>query len=618
LSAYTDVRIGGEFLDYRIEEPIGQGGMGVVYLAYDNRLKRKVALKLMAPELAHDERFRERFSRESELAMSLEHPNVIPIHDAGEADGRLYLAMRYVEGTDLRALLREEGSLEPLRALAIVRQIAQALDAAHVKGLVHRDVKPSNVLLDASEHVYLADFGLTRRQSAEVGQPGEARSLGTPAYIAPEQIEGGPIDARADVYSLGCLLYECLTGAPPFGGSSRLEIAWAHLEEEPPSATECTPDLPGGIDDVIRKALAKQRDDRYPTCAALIDAAEAALGFHRPIADRLRRRLVAGTLAAALAVGAAVFLLRGGDAAPPVVPNSLVKIDANTQEVVDVFPVGRGPGMVEIVGRYVFLASEGDGTLTRVDRRTGAVVNSGQYDAGRGIAREGDERLWVASPGRREVVALDVELPALQVEDRSVPEKVPLPPSASAASLAVGGGSLWISTNVQDRAVDRWRLHTLRRERTYPIRPSDHGLDVAFGYGSAWISLGDPADALLRIDARSGRAARVRVGDFPFGSAIGFGSLWVAMASGDEVWRIDPVTGRPQAVIPVGNTPLDVAVGPKAVWLTNECDGTVSRIDPSTNAVVETIDIGYHPYWLAADKDFVWVGVSGVGFDCAQ
>ncbi len=214
--ARTEIGIGSEFVGYRIDELIGRGGMGVVYRAFDLRLKRTVALKLMAPELALDARFRERFSREAELAMSLEHPNVVPIHDAGDIDGRLYLAMRYVEGTDLRALLRAEGALDPARALAICSQVANALDAAHAKGLVHRDVKPSNVLLDASEHVYLADFGLTRRLDEQGGPAGDDAPSGTPAYLAPEQIEGGRVDGRADVYSLGCLLYECLTGEAPF------------------------------------------------------------------------------------------------------------------------------------------------------------------------------------------------------------------------------------------------------------------------------------------------------------------------------------------------------------------------------------------------------------------
>ena len=198
MNTQTQVEIGSDFLGYRIEEIVGRGGMGVVYRASDLRLKRTVALKLITPELALDERFNERFARETELTMALEHPNVVPIHDAGDVDGRLFLAMRLVEGTDLKALLATEAALESARALAICGQVANALDAAHAKGLVHRDVKPSNVLLDANEHVYLADFGLTRRLEEQGAQAGEGRSVGTPAYLAPEQIEGGHVDGRAD------------------------------------------------------------------------------------------------------------------------------------------------------------------------------------------------------------------------------------------------------------------------------------------------------------------------------------------------------------------------------------------------------------------------------------
>jgi serine/threonine-protein kinase len=272
---------GADFVGYRIEEEIGRGGMGVVYRAYDLRLKRLVALKLIAPELARDERFHERFARETELAMSLEHPNVVPIYDAGDVDGRLYLAMRLVPGSDLRKLLQTERALEPARTLTICRQVASALDAAHAKGLVHRDVKPSNVLLDEDEHVYLADFGLTRRLDERGALLADGRSLGTPAYFAPEQIEGTPVDGRADLYALGCVLFECLTGAPPFGRGSRLETAWAHLEEEPPRVHALVPELPEALDPVIRTALAKEPDDRYPTCTALISAAEHALEFKR-------------------------------------------------------------------------------------------------------------------------------------------------------------------------------------------------------------------------------------------------------------------------------------------------------------------------------------------------
>ena len=256
MTVAIDPRIGTDLLGYRIESLVGRGGMGVVYRAYDVRLKRSVALKLVAPELSEDVRFRERFLTESELAASLEHPNVVPIHDAGEVERQLFIAMRHVEGTDLKSLLREEGVLEPKRALALLAQVADALDAAHKRGLVHRDVKPSNVLLDSQEHVYLADFGLSRRLKDEGIPGGEGFSLGTPAYVAPEQIDGGEVDGRADLYSLGCLLYECLTGEAPFRRDSELAVLWAHAQEEPPKASVRNPAPPKAIDAVVARAQA--------------------------------------------------------------------------------------------------------------------------------------------------------------------------------------------------------------------------------------------------------------------------------------------------------------------------------------------------------------------------
>jgi YVTN family beta-propeller protein len=610
--ARTEIGIGSEFVGYRIDELIGRGGMGVVYRAFDLRLKRTVALKLMAPELALDARFRERFAREAELAVSLEHPNVVPIHDAGDIDGRLYLAMRYVEGTDLRAILHAEGALDKGRALAVGRQVANALDAAHAKGLVHRDVKPSNVLLDAREHVYLADFGLTRRLDEQGGAAGEHRFVGTPAYLAPEQIEGGPIDGRTDVYTLGCLLFECLTGETPFVRDSRLAVAWAHLEEEPPRASDRRPELRQAIDAVIRKAMAKEPENRYATCAALIDAAEAALGI-RP---RSRRRLLVAALGAAtlaaVATVATAILLGGGDAAPTVVPDSLVKIDLESDKIVDVVPVGRIPNEIEIVGRYVFAASEGDGTLTRVDTHTGAVVISGKFDASDSLAAEDAKSVWVASVGRGEVTLVDAALPLIGPGDTISTPRVPLPRDTGGTSLTVGGGALWIAAIHKPTGggvVERWRLHRLGRQRTYQLGYLEFGNDVTFGYGAAWIALGAPANALLRIDARTGRARRIPVGSFPAGVAVGLGSVWVVQKEDDTVRRIDPVTGRTRRVIAVGHLPAGVAVDQESVWVTNECAGTMSRIDPATNRVVATIKLGYHPFGLAVGGGFAWVGV---------
>ena len=258
-----DPRVGTEVAGYRIESQLGVGGMSVVYLATDLRLGRRVALKLLAAGLAEDDAFRDRFLRESRLAAAIDHPNIVPLYEAGTADDLLFIAMRYVEGRDLRERL-QRGRLSAADAVGILAQVASALDAAHARGLVHRDVKPSNVLLDrgarpdGSDHAYLADFGLTRRVLEEAGSGEDADLLGTIDYVAPEQIAGGDIDGRADEYSLGCLLYECVVGQPPFPRDSDLAVVFAHLEAEAPAPSAQQPELPAALDAVIARALAKE------------------------------------------------------------------------------------------------------------------------------------------------------------------------------------------------------------------------------------------------------------------------------------------------------------------------------------------------------------------------
>jgi WD40 repeat protein/tRNA A-37 threonylcarbamoyl transferase component Bud32 len=275
-----DPRVGTELAGYRIESLLGWGGMSVVYLAEDLRLKRRVALKLLAARLAGDESFRDRFLRESELAASIDHPNIVPIYEAGTTEDILFIAMRYVEGRDLKERL-QRGRLDPGDAIGILAQVASALDAAHARGLVHRDVKPSNVLLDTgarpdgSDHVYLADFGLTTRVSEETGIGDDGNLMGTIDYVAPEQIAGGEIDGRADVYSLGCVLYESLVGQPPFGRDSDLAVVFAHLETEPSAPSALRPELPTALDAVIARALAKEPEQRYASCREFAGAALA-------------------------------------------------------------------------------------------------------------------------------------------------------------------------------------------------------------------------------------------------------------------------------------------------------------------------------------------------------
>ena len=274
----SDLPRGAEFAGCRIETLAGKGGMGVVYRATQLSLGRPVAVKLIADDRAADAAFRERFERESRMAAAIDHPNVIPVHAAGEEDGRLYLVMRYVHGTDLHALLAKEGRLEPSRAAAILAQVAAGLDAAHVVGLVHRDVKPANVLIGGppgAEHVYLSDFGLTRFEGQDTRLTTTGEWIGTVDFMSPEHLRGDRTDARSDVYALGCVLCAALTGTAPFPRKTVPATLLAHLHDTPPRPSD-TPGVPAAFDRVLARALAKDPADRYPSAGDLGRAAQAA------------------------------------------------------------------------------------------------------------------------------------------------------------------------------------------------------------------------------------------------------------------------------------------------------------------------------------------------------
>ncbi|MET0512729.1 MAG: serine/threonine-protein kinase [Thermoleophilaceae bacterium] len=273
----STTRIGQIVAGYRLERLLGRGGMSVVYLAEHVRLGRKVALKLLSPALSEDESFRERFERESRRAAEIDHPNIVPIYDAGDAEGQFFIAMRYVRGADLKTSIKNEGRLSVGRTLYILEQAASALDAAHELDLVHRDVKPANILIEEpSDRVFLTDFGVVKH-TASHGLTRTGFFIGTVDYAAPEQIEGLPVDARTDVYALGCVLYECLAGRAPFDRDAEVAVMHAHLTEPPPSLRSARPDLPRDLDRVIAAAMAKSKDDRQSSCEELIVAAHAAL-----------------------------------------------------------------------------------------------------------------------------------------------------------------------------------------------------------------------------------------------------------------------------------------------------------------------------------------------------
>ncbi|MGN6792305.1 MAG: serine/threonine-protein kinase, partial [Streptosporangiaceae bacterium] len=291
--ARADVSPGDKVAGYLLEEQIGQGGMAVVYRAYDERLDRRVALKVLAPSLAADNAFRTRFIRESRAAATVEHPHIIPVYDAGDAGGCLFISMRYVQGGDVRALLADGKALPPARAWNIVTQVASALDKAHTHNLVHRDVKPANMLIDGSakdtnhdlnasgpvtEHIYLSDFGISK-QTVASNLTSTGQFVGTLDYIAPEQIEGRGLDGRADQYSLACAAYELLCGVPPFTGPNIFALINAHLSEHPPSASNVQPGLPPSVDRVLAKAMDKTPARRYASCAQFATDLGRALGL---------------------------------------------------------------------------------------------------------------------------------------------------------------------------------------------------------------------------------------------------------------------------------------------------------------------------------------------------
>jgi serine/threonine protein kinase len=254
---------GSTFAGYEIDSVVGVGGVGILYRARQLRLDRPVALKLVEPEKASDPVIRERLRREARSVAALDHPNVVPLYEAGEEDGMVFIATRWVEGTELGALIDREGPMDAMRAARTAAQIAAALEVAHEKDLVHRDVKPSNVILTPEDHVYLTDFALVKRAGTAAGLTAVDQMLGTVDYVAPEAIEGGVTDARGDMYSLGCVLYEMLAGEAPFAGEKGgMAKMWAHVNAEPPPLRERRADVPEALEEVVRLAMAKEPEKR--------------------------------------------------------------------------------------------------------------------------------------------------------------------------------------------------------------------------------------------------------------------------------------------------------------------------------------------------------------------
>ena len=546
---------------YTVLGLVGRGGMGAVYRARDAALGRQVALKVIAPALARDPRFRERFIRESRIAARLEHPHIVPVYGADEDAGRLFIAMRLIDGVDLAELLRR-GRLDPGRAAGLVAQVADALDAAHRRGLVHRDVKPANVLITGAppeEFAYLTDFGLTTEaQGTGSGLTQTGGWVGSLAYVAPEQIRGGTLDARTDVYALGAVLHECLTGTPPFAAGSEMQALAAHLAEPPPRPSDRA--APAAFDDVVARAMAKDPAARHPSAGDLGRAALAAAGGRSPAGRRRlpRRRFVAAiavaVVIAVVAATVALALLRDGSGSGAAAGRSLI-VGTGVRVGTDVVGLARGEG-------GLWAVAEQDDTVVIVPVPADGAAPS------RSTAVNPWSNAVVAATGPIWIAALDPGLPAIQRVDPVSLRIVGHADVDAPVDLAVLDGAAWVLT----RRAARGTLSRLDPTSGRPVVP------------------GLPA----------GRAPR-RVTD-------GFGAFWVTDASTGVLLRIDPDGGTVAARIPVGRRPDAVVAAGSYVWIADRGDGALLRVDPARNQVVgAAIAAGDPPLALAASGGDLWV-----------
>jgi serine/threonine-protein kinase len=633
-----DLALGTEFAGYRIERTLGRGGMGVVYLAEDARLKRKVALKVLAPEVADDGRFRDRFIRESELAASLDAPNVLPVYEAGEHLGSLYIAMRYVEGTDLRGLI-DESPLTLDDAFTVVEGVARALDAAHAKGLVHRDVKPGNILIARSsgsraiEHVYLTDFGLTKRSDSRSGLTGTGVFAGTLDYAAPEQFEGTALGPQTDVYSLGCVLFECLTGLPPFRRQQEAAVMYAHLHDPPPSATAQRAELPREIDQVIDKAMAKRPADRYATAGALAAAFKGATAgdrLPRPGRTRSKRKAWLAVTGAVIAIGVVVAIVAltgdrsdpgsGGPtptgAASAVPAGSLAMIDPETGDASNPIPGVRGLARWDDVYPNLAIGEGGvwlhgwpDGEsplLQHFDEETGELVELLQIALEPGLGGAlADFGLAVGS----QTVWFSGGQPATRVSRINPATHEPLEPvsidSGSVTDIVLGGGRLWVGSD--DGTLTAFDPLTGRRREGFEIHGTPDAL--AYGNGSVW-ALDFLEEEVIRIDPSSDEViGRVPLAGNPSHIAAGDGGVWVLDPKAGTATPIDPSSNSAGAPIGVGPAPSSIAVGLGSAWVTDGEDGNLYRIDPEL-AQATPIPLGAPLAVVAIDEAgrSVWVG----------
>ena len=621
----TGTVIGG----YRIDAIAGQGGMGVVYRATQLGLDRVVALKLITAELAGDAAFRSRFESEAQLAASIDHPNVVPVYGAGEADGVLFLAMRFVEGTDLRALVAAEGGLDAEHAVRIVWQVAGALDAAHRRGLVHRDVKPPNVLIasEGDEHVYLTDFGLTKHAAAVSGFTRTGVFVGTPDFAAPEQIRGERADARADVYALGAVLFHAVTGQVPFPRDSELAKMYAHLNDPAPSVAALAPGAPAGLDVVVATAMAKDPAARYDSAGDLARAAWSAL--QGDVAPALMGTVATGEAAAQAPVpdtpppsgasSARAASSAGGPASPSVAPAPRSSAGAHSPAGPAGWPRGRRIALLATVPCLLVaaLAVVAFGGFGGEDPRTGrppqASVTPDGPDGPRVVSTipVGDGPDGITADGR-DVFVSHARAGTLQRidADRDALAGKPVKVGRSPDQIAAGKGTVWVVDAGGDELQRLQSDPELQPTARIPVGNDAQG--ISLGLQLAWVAnTGD--DTVQRVDRAT--ATRVGdpigVGDHPIGIFVG-SKVWVTNFRDGTLTRIDTTTAQVEGEpLRTGGGARGVAESFGSVWVSNFKDDTVVRIDPDTFRVSKTIRVGREPKELVAAFGSIWVVNSG-------
>jgi YVTN family beta-propeller protein len=603
----TDSLIAG----YRIGGIVGSGGMGIVYRARQCSLDRDVALKVMADGLVDDEHFRARFVHESRIAATLEHPHVLPVHEAGEHDGGLFIAMQLVPDGDLGRLIACRPRLDPCVAVAIVAQIAEALDAAHARGLVHLDVKPANVLMVERAngwHTYLTDFGLSGNDGSRAALTAIGTPLGTPHYVAPEQIRGGDTDARTDVYSLGCLLVKALTGEVPFQREGDIAVMWAHMRDQPPRVST-TPGVPKALDDVVRCALAKDPAERPQSAGDLAMEATAAMEDRPRVARRKAptsslsplgartartpwvRFAVAVSLIALLGIGAWLRASAGHHRRAQPLGAAGVPVGAPIR-------VGHQPAALSVGRSGVWVANTGDDTVSLIDPHTDSVnrrpIRVGREPAGIAVDRGS---VWVANQASGTVTRIDERSHRIIGGPIHVPERP--------YQLIAGGRYVWVAT---DDPSQLWAIEAVSGRRvTLPVRIGS-GLEGGLAADGRTVWVGQYLQrSVRRIDVRTRLAvgAPLPVGGQPNDIVVARGAAWVALR-GVGVVRIDPASHRRVwAAVPGGAFRL--AHASRSVWSLGT-SGTLSRFDAgSGHGLGRSIAVGPGSSDVAIGQGSVWV-----------